>query len=61
MTIYQAIGGYTNTGKNVIEVYVNTFEVFEYLEVVKKVDPKAFIGITKVQQISGNYNQRTII
>ncbi len=61
MTIYNAIGGYTNTGKTVIEVYVNTFEVYEYLDVVKKTDPKAFVGITKIQQISGNYVQRTII
>lgn len=61
MTIYQAIGGYTNTQKTVIEVYLNTYEVYEYLEVIRKVDPSAFIGITKVLRISGNYNQRTII
>lgn len=61
MTIYNAIGGYTNTNKKVIEIYAMNFETPEYIRIITKIDPKAFIIITKVKMIRGNYVQRTVI
>ncbi len=61
MTIYDAIGGYTNRDKKVFEIYAINFEVPEYLALVHTVDPKAFIITTKVKMISGNYVQRSVV
>lgn len=61
MTIYDAIGGYTNQPKKVIEIYAINFEIPEYLSIIHAIDPKAFITITKVKTISGNYLQRTVV
>ncbi len=61
MTIYDAVGGYTNACKKVIEVYVMNFETPEYIRIINKIDPKAFVIITKVKTIRGNYVQRTVV
>ncbi len=61
MTIYDAIGGYTNAARKVIEIYASNFETSEYLAIIHSIDPKAFIITTKVKMISGNYVQRSVI
>lgn len=61
MTIYNAIGGYTNTDKKVIEIYAMNFETPEYIRIINTIDPKAFVIITKVKMIRGNYVQRTVV
>lgn len=61
MTIYDAVGGYTNSKKKVIEIYAMNFETPEYIGIINKIDSKAFVIITKVKMIRGNYNQRTIV
>ncbi len=61
MTIYDAVGGYTNQPKKVIEVYAINFEIPEYMNIIHSIDPKAFVTITKVKTISGNYIQRTVV
>lgn len=61
MTIYDAVGGYTNKCKKVIEIYAINFEIPEYMALIHSVDPKAFIITTKVKMIHGNYVQRSVI
>lgn len=61
MTIYDAVGGYTNNKKKVMEIYAMNFETPEYISIINKIDSKAFVIITKVKMIRGNYNQRTIV
>lgn len=61
MTIYDAIGGYTNQAKKVIEIYVSNFETIEYISLINSIDPKAFIVTTKVKAINGNYVQRSVV
>lgn len=61
MTIYDAIGGYTNANKKVIEIYAMNFETEEYIKIINDIDPKAFVIITKVKTIRGNYVQRTVV
>lgn len=61
MTIYDAIGGYTSKPKKVIEVYISHFETIEYISLINSIDPKAFIITTKVQAITGNYVQRSVV
>ena len=61
MTIYDAVGGYTNKCKKVIEIYAINFEIPEYMALIHSVDPKAFIITTKVKMIHGNYVQRSVV
>ncbi len=61
MTIYEAVGGYTMTTKKSIEIYASSYEVGDYLEIVKTIDPKAFIISTPVKVLKGNYIQHTIM
>ena len=60
VTIYQCIGGYTNTQKTTIVVYASSYETPLYVEAVKEIDEKAFISVTKTLMIKGNYVQKSI-
>lgn len=60
LTIYQCVGGYTNSDKATIVVYASSYETPLYVEAVKEVDEKAFISVTKTLMIKGNYVQKTI-
>ena len=60
LTIYQCVGGFTNSSKSTIVVYASSYETPLYVEAVKEVDPKAFISVTKTLMIKGNYVQKTI-
>ncbi len=60
VTIYQCVGGYTNTQKATIVCYVSSYETPLYVEAVKEVDEKAFISVTKTLMIKGNYVQKSI-
>lgn len=60
LTIYQCVGGFTNSQKATIVVYASSYETPLYVEAVKEVDPKAFISVTKTLMIKGNYVQKTI-
>lgn len=61
LTIYDAVGGYTGKSRKVIEAYISNFELNEYLEIIKNEDPSAFIIISQVKTIRGNYVQRTVV
>lgn len=60
LTIYQCVGGYTNSEKATIVVYASSYETPLYVEAVKEVDEKAFISVTKTLMIKGNYVQKSI-
>lgn len=60
LTIYSCVGGYTGTSKSTIVVYASNYETPLYVEVVKEVDEKAFISVTKSNLIRSNYVQKTI-
>lgn len=60
LTIYQCVGGFTNSNKSTIVVYASNYETPLYVEAVKEVDEKAFISVTKTKMIKGNYVQKTI-
>ena len=60
LTIYQAIGGYTEEVKWSIETIVLTYEVEEYQKMIKEVDPHAFLCFNSVKGIHGNFNKKVI-
>lgn len=60
LTIYQAIGGYTEEVKWSIETVVLTYEVEEYKKIILEVDPHAFLSFNSIKGIHGNFNKKVI-
>lgn len=61
VTIFNALGGYTLSDRQVLEVYISAYEVEEYLRTIQKVDPGAFVIRSKVSIVNGKYIQKTIL
>ena len=61
ITIYDAIGAYTQQHKNVLEIYASHYELNDYISIAQSVDPQAFIVISSVRTIKGNYVKKTIV
>lgn len=60
ITIFQAVGGYSNKPKYVMESIVYSFEAEEYIALAKSVDPKCFITFSSVKKVDGAFNLRVI-
>lgn len=60
VTYFDAVGAYTHTNKQVMIVCVSKYEVEEYLNIVKKIDPNAFIVTAKVKVLRSNFVQRSM-
>lgn len=60
VTIYQAVGGYTNKTKYVMESIVWAFEAVEYIKVAKTVDPTCFVSTVGVKRVAGHFNVNVI-
>lgn len=54
-TIYTAQGGYTGVERKVIYVSFTKEDYPLFLEIVQSEDPKAFITITQIYEVSGGY------
>ena len=61
ITIYKVVGGYTLNEKNVLEIIASRYEMTDYIHSIKEIDPNAFIIITHVTAVKGNYVKKTII
>ena len=61
MTIYQCIGGYSNELKESIVIYASSYEVDVYANIIKSIDPMAFITITKANIKKSNFVQKSVI
>lgn len=60
VTIYQAVGAFSNKTKYTLEAIVWSFESIDYIRVAKEIDPDCFIVCTAVTKVSGYYNVNTI-
>lgn len=60
VTIYQAVGAYTNKPKYVMESIVWAFEAVEYIKVAKSVDPACFVSTVGVKRVAGHFNVNVI-
>ena len=61
MTMINAIGGYTLREKKIIEIYASRYEITNYVNSIRKVDPKALITVSNVSSLIGNYVKKTIV
>lgn len=60
VTYFDAIGAYTHSNKKVMIVCVSKYEVEEYINIVKKIDPNAFVITAKVKVLRSNFVQRSM-
>ena len=60
ITIYNAVGGYTNKTKYVLETVVSSYEAEEYKNIAMQIDPHCFITYTGIKQIYGLFNRNAI-
>lgn len=61
ITRHKAIGAYTKLERDVLEIYASSFEINDYIDLVRSIDPHAFITTAPVNLIKGNYIKKTII
>ncbi len=52
-TIIDAVGGYTNGNKKMIQVVFGRKEYTKLIDYIKKIDPSAFVSITRAHEING--------
>lgn len=50
-TKIDAVGGYSNTNKTVVYFVVNRFQVTKMKDIVREIDPKAYITISEVADV----------
>lgn len=60
ITIYEAIGGYTNQVKYVLESVVSSYETEEYLLIAHHIDKNAFVTFSSISNVSGFFNKNII-
>ncbi len=53
-TVWDAEGGYTKTGRNIILVVVRNYELFHLKQTVKSADPNAFLIVSDATEVLGN-------
>jgi uncharacterized membrane-anchored protein YitT (DUF2179 family) len=53
-TKIDAIGGYSNSSKTVVYFVVNRFQVTRMKDIVREIDPKAYITISEVADVFAN-------
>lgn len=61
ITIYEAVGAYTMEPRKMMEIVMSMYEVDEYISFIEKTEPKAFIEVSELNSIRGNYNKRTVV
>lgn len=60
ITIYEAVGGYTNQPKWVLETVVSSYETEDYKNTIREIDPQAFVTYTAVKSVVGLFNKNAI-
>ena len=60
ITMINAIGAYTHTEKMVLETIISSYESHRVIDDVNKIDPNAFITISPVKKVVGNFKRKTI-
>lgn len=53
-TKIDAVGGYSNSNKTVVYFVVNRFQVTKMKDIVREIDPKAYITISEVADVFAN-------
>lgn len=57
-TVFKGTGCYRGVQRNMVYSVVGTEQVNRVLKEIKETDPKAFINVTKTEQVNGNFYKR---
>jgi uncharacterized membrane-anchored protein YitT (DUF2179 family) len=57
-TILEARGGYSQNNKKFAYIVIQKYQIKELKKIVRTIDPKAFIAISPVNEIFGNFSRR---
>lgn len=60
-TAFEGIGGYSGKPHKVVFVIVSAHELPQYLALVEAIDPKAFVAVSGVASVHGNFQKKNII
>jgi len=60
ITLLKATGAYTKEEKTILETIVSSYEVHRVIEDAKRIDPNAFISVSPVKFVVGNFKRKTI-
>ena len=60
ITVLNAMGAYTHTEKTMLETVVSSYEVGRVIDDVKSIDATAFITVSPVKFVVGNFKKKTI-
>lgn len=60
-SVFDAKGAYTNTVHKEIYCIVSTYEIHTVTEIINTYDPKAFVVMSPVKSIKGNFIKKTIV
>jgi uncharacterized membrane-anchored protein YitT (DUF2179 family) len=57
VTITDAEGAYTQKKKKILTTVITRYELSETKEVIKSIDPRAFVNITQTLEVMGNFRK----
>lgn len=57
VTILDAVGGYSNEKKGMIYLVIEKNQLSDLRALIRRLDPKAFVTVSEVNNIIGNYRQ----
>ena len=60
VTYLQGIGGYTGQDKDLIYCVISRLELPKMLEIIKEIDPKAFVSVVDVHEVYGGRFRKRI-
>lgn len=60
ITKFDGLGMYSSEPRSMLYTVVNSFEIKDVLHAIKTTDPKAFIEVSEVDRIEGNFRQKPI-
>lgn len=58
VTYWEGYGAYTNSSREVLACIINKYEVRRIKKIVHEIDPNAFVTISEVSMINGNFEKR---
>jgi uncharacterized membrane-anchored protein YitT (DUF2179 family) len=57
LTVMDGVGGYTNNQRNVLILVISRYELNEVKNLIKEVDPCAFVNITETIEVMGLFHR----
>jgi len=60
ITVSKGYGAYTKKEKDVLNILIHSYEINKYIQIIKEVDPKAFILSVPVSSFSGRFKVQII-